>query len=70
MSGPVCSHEQVAEIGGCSDLTSNDPCVVYWRSIEARQHPERAFCLECNGLRAYPTNAPQTSRNIYEAVSQ
>ena len=42
MSQPVCSHEQAAEIGGGG-------------SNEARQHPERVFYLECNGLTAYPT---------------
>jgi hypothetical protein len=38
---------------------SNDDCVVYWRSIELRQHPERSFYLECNGLKAYPDPQPR-----------
>jgi hypothetical protein len=35
---------------------SNDPCVVYWRSMQVRQHPER---MECNGLKAYPDPQPR-----------
>jgi hypothetical protein len=38
---------------------SNDPCVVYWRSLEVRRHPERAPYLECNGLKAYPDPQPK-----------
>jgi hypothetical protein len=37
---------------------SNDVCVVYWRSMDVRQHPERSSYLECNGLKAYPDPQP------------
>jgi hypothetical protein len=37
---------------------SNEPCVVYWRSLEVQRHPERAPYLECNGLKAYPDPQP------------
>jgi hypothetical protein len=52
----TCSREQAVEIVRVQPgwQASNDACVVSWRSLEARQHPERAFYLECNGLKAYP----------------
>ncbi len=57
---PVCTQAQAAEIVATNRTLagSNDPCVVYWRSVEVRQHPERAFLLECNGLKAYPDPQP------------
>jgi hypothetical protein len=56
----ACSHERAAEIVRVQHTlqASNDACVVYWRSLEVRQHPERAFYLECNGLKAYPDPQP------------
>jgi len=59
MSQLACSHEQAAEIVRVQHTlqASNDACVVYWRSMEVRQHPERSFYLECNGLKAYPTRS-------------
>jgi hypothetical protein len=61
ISQVTCSHQQAAEIIGAQhDLqAANDPCVVYWRSIGVRQHPERAFYLECNGLKAYGDPQPR-----------
>src|SRR5690348_7528232 len=53
-SQPGCSHQQAAEIIGDTLQAANDPCVIYWRSLELRQRPERASYLECNGLKAYP----------------
>jgi len=61
-TSPVaCSREQAAEIVRVQPAwqASNDPCVIYWRSLEVRQHPERAFYLECNGLKAYPDPQPR-----------
>jgi len=60
MSQLACSHEQAAEIVRVQHTlqASNDACVVYWRSMEVRQHPERSFYLECNGLKAYPDPQP------------
>jgi hypothetical protein len=57
----ACSREQAAEIVRVQPTwqASNDACVVYWRSFEVRQHPERAFYLECNGLKAYPDPQPR-----------
>jgi len=43
---------------GAALQASNDPCVIYWRPFEVRQHSERAFYLECNGLKAYPDPQP------------
>jgi len=56
MSQQVCSQQLAAEIVRAQRTlqASNDPCVVYWRSFDVRQHPERAFYLECDGLKAYP----------------
>ena len=56
----ACSHEQAAEIVRVQHTlqASNDACVVYWRSVEVRQHPQRSFYLECNGLKAYPDPQP------------
>lgn len=55
-----CTHEQAAEIVRVQHTlqASNDACVVYWRSMEVRLHPERSFYLECNGLKAYPDPQP------------
>ena len=60
MSQQACSQQVAAEIVRVQHTlqASNDPCVVYWRSLEVRQHPERAFYLECNGLKAYPDPQP------------
>jgi hypothetical protein len=60
MSQQACSHEQAAEIVRVQHTlqASNDACVVYWRSMEVRQHPERSFYLECHGLKAYPDPQP------------
>lgn len=60
MSQQACTQEVAAEIVRTQHTSqaSNDPCVVYWRSFEVRQHPERAFYLECNGLKAYPDPQP------------
>jgi hypothetical protein len=57
----TCSREQAVEIVRVQPgwQASNDACVVSWRSLEARQHPERAFYLECNGLKAYPDPQPR-----------
>jgi hypothetical protein len=57
----ACSREQAAEIVRVQPAwqASNDACVIYWRSLEVRQHPERAFYLECNGLKAYPDPQPR-----------
>jgi hypothetical protein len=59
-SQPICTQEQAAEIATTNRTLagSNDPCLVYWRSIQVRQHPERAFDLECTGLKAYPDPQP------------
>jgi hypothetical protein len=55
-----CSREAAAQVVRVEHTlqASNDPCVVFWRSIEVRQHPERAVYLECNGLKAYPDPQP------------
>ena len=60
MSQLACSHEQAAEIVRVQHTlqASNDACVVYWRSMEVRQHAERSFYLECNRLKAYPDPQP------------
>jgi hypothetical protein len=60
MSQLACSYQQAAEIVRVQHTlqASNDACVVYWRSLEVRQHPERSFYLECNGLKAYPDPQP------------
>jgi len=60
MTQQTCTQEVAAEIVRVQHTlqASNDPCVVYWRSFEVRQHPERAFYLECNGLKAYPDPQP------------
>jgi len=56
----ACTQQVAAEIVRVQHTlqASNDPCVVYWRSFDVRQHPERAFYLECNGLKAYPDPQP------------
>lgn len=61
MSQGACPHQQAAEIIRVQQTlqTANDPCVIYWRSIDVRQHPERAFYLECNGLKAYADPQPR-----------
>ena len=55
-----CTREQAAQIIQTQRTlqASNDPCVVHWRSIEVRQHPERAIDLECAGLKAYEDPQP------------
>src|SRR5215472_17180638 len=57
----ACSRELAAEIVRVDHTlrASNDPCVIYWRSLEVRQHPERAYYLECAGLKAYPDPQPR-----------
>src|SRR5262249_14358641 len=57
----ACSPKLAAEIVRVDQTlqASNDPCVVYWRSLEVRQHPERAHYLECAGLKAYPDPQPR-----------
>jgi hypothetical protein len=59
-SQPRCSQQQAAEIIRVQHTLqgANDPCVIYWRSVDVRQHPERASYLECNGLKAYPDPQP------------
>jgi len=56
----ACTQQLAAEIVRVQHTlqASNDGCVVYWRSLEVRQHPERSFYLECNGLKAYPDPQP------------
>lgn len=56
----ACTQQVAAEIVRAQHTVqaSNDACVVYWRSLEVRQHPERALYLECNGLKAYPDPQP------------
>ena len=56
----ACTQQLAAEIVRLQHTlqASNDACVVYWRSLEVRQHPERSFYLECNGLMAYPDPQP------------
>jgi hypothetical protein len=51
-----CTQERAAEIARSG--TVNDPCLVHWRSIEVRKHPERATQLECTGLKAYEDPQP------------
>lgn len=51
-----CSFEQAAKMAGRAPF--NDPCLVHWRSIEVRQHPERAADLECMGIKAYEDPQP------------
>lgn len=55
-----CAQQQAADIIRVQHTlaAANDPCVIYWRSMELRQHPERASYLECNGLKAYPDPQP------------
>ena len=57
----ACTPQLAAEIVRLQHTlqASNDACVVYWRSLEVRQHPERSFYLECNGLKAYPDPQPR-----------
>jgi hypothetical protein len=56
----ACSQQQAAEIVRFQNQqASNDPCVVYWRSMDVRLHPERAYYLECSGLKAYPDPQPR-----------
>jgi hypothetical protein len=57
----ACSREVAAQFVRAENSmqASNDPCVVYWRSMEVRQHPERSSYLECNGLKAYPDPQPR-----------
>jgi hypothetical protein len=57
----ACSQQQAAEIVRVQHTlqASNDPCVIYWRSMDVRQHPERAYYLECSGLKAYPDPQPR-----------
>ena len=56
----ACTQRVAAEIVRVQHTlqASNDGCVVYWRSLEVRQHPERSFYLECSGLKAYPDPQP------------
>jgi hypothetical protein len=56
----ACTSQLAAEVVRVQHTlqASNDACVVYWRSPEVRQHPERSFYLECNGLKAYPDPQP------------
>lgn len=56
----ACTQQLAGEIVRAQQTlqASNEPCVVYWRSLEVRQHPERALYLECNGLKAYPDPQP------------
>lgn len=56
----ACTQQVAAEIVRVQHTlqASNDGCVVYWRSLEVRQHPERSFYLECSGLKAYPDPQP------------
>ena len=60
MPQQACTQQVAAEIVEAQHTlqASNDPCVVCWRSFDVRQHPERAFYLECNGLKAYPDPQP------------
>jgi hypothetical protein len=60
-SQSTCSQALAADIVRVehSLQASNDPCVVYWRSLDVRQHPERANYLECSGLKAYPDPQPR-----------
>jgi hypothetical protein len=57
---PNCTETDAAQIIAINRTLagSNDPCVVYWRSTHVQQHPERAFDLECNGMKAYPDPQP------------
>ena len=59
-SQPMCTEADAAQILSTNRTLagSNDPCVVYWRSMHVREHPERSFELECNGLKAYPDPQP------------
>lgn len=59
-AGPGCTREQAAQIIQTQRTlqASNDPCVVHWRSVEVRQHPERAADLECAGLKAFEDPQP------------
>lgn len=56
----ACTQQVAAEIVRVQHTlqASNDACVVDWRSLEVRQHPERSSYLECNGLKAYPDPQP------------
>jgi hypothetical protein len=55
-----CTQEDATEIIRSQRTleAANDPCVVHWRSIEVRRHPERAADLECAGLKAYGDPQP------------
>lgn len=68
MAQHACSEQVAAESVRVQHAlqASNDPCAVYWRSFEVRQHPERAFYLECNGLKAYPTRSQQSPVSLAE----
>jgi hypothetical protein len=52
-----CTQERAAELARPGN-SGNDPCLVHWRAIEVRKHPERATLLECNGLKAYEDPQP------------
>ena len=52
-----CTQERAAELARPGNL-GNDTCLVHWRAIEVRKHPERATLLECNGLKAYEDPQP------------
>lgn len=56
----ACTQQVAAEIVRVRHTlqASNDACVVYWRSLEVRRHPEHSSYLECNGLKAYPDPQP------------
>jgi hypothetical protein len=56
----TCTQQLTAEIVRVQHTlqASNDACVVYWRSLEVRRHPEHSSYLECNGLKAYPDPQP------------
>lgn len=53
-----CTAERAAEIARTTGANINDPCLVHWRSIEVRKHPERASDLECMGFKAYEDPQP------------
>ena len=53
-----CTQAQAVELAETRRAGANDPCLLHWRSIEVRQHPERAMELECDGLKAYEDPQP------------
>src|SRR5262249_33541293 len=57
----TCSRKVGAEIvrGDQTLQASNASCVVYLRSLEVRQNPERAHYLGLGGLKAYPDPQPR-----------